>query len=312
MSQTISFSSFNRGTVNLATSYLARAMYSEAVAPTRYDYRDPLTGLSFQLVSSTRALIADPSFPVVKQILDAQWQISYDSTYSGVGKLKFVAQGQDATVAGNWKSINDVLQQYNYGGSLPIVSLAQVYMLVASLKNSDYIVGTLFTPSQPYLELTRAGAAVQLLQGADKLVPFDTVVDSVGLEEVDAAQIVPILTGDDQGKIKLSVAGVYLIEACVGIQTSGAASITDSLPTYLRLNLNGVNVAEAFGAVDQVTTLGDGTVHLTTMVRVKKSNLTANSDNKAVLEVRCRQYNSAPVFIIDSSISTRVAIYFLG
>ena len=83
-------------------------MYKEASKPGGYDYRDPRTGLSFQLAGTTRAFVCDPDCPVVSQILTAQWQIIYDATYSGVGDIKFVAKGLDNTISANWISMNDV------------------------------------------------------------------------------------------------------------------------------------------------------------------------------------------------------------
>ena len=112
-------------------------MYKEAVLPFSYDYRDPSTKLSFQMVSPTRLFICDPTFPVIASILNAQWQIIYDSTFTGVGNLKFVASGADATVSTNWKSLNDVLQFYNFAGKLPINSLETVYMKLVTLDDSE-------------------------------------------------------------------------------------------------------------------------------------------------------------------------------
>ena len=92
MEEIIYFNSYNQGIIPLTPSEISKAMYKEASRPGGYDYRDPTAGLSFQLVGTTRAFVCDPDFPVVSQILNAQWQIIYDATYSGVENLKFVAK----------------------------------------------------------------------------------------------------------------------------------------------------------------------------------------------------------------------------
>ena len=145
MEQTIYFNSYNQGIIELTPAEISKAMYKEASRPGGYDYRDPQTGLSFQLVGTTRAFVADPDSPIVSQILTAQWQIIYDATFSGVGKLKFVARGLDNTVSTNWKTINEVLQSYNWSGNLPVKTLSQVYMGVFHKSTSLYVVGTLLT-----------------------------------------------------------------------------------------------------------------------------------------------------------------------
>ena len=175
------FSAYRKGNVSLDMEYIAKTMYSESVLPFAYDYRDPRTGLSFQLISPTRALIADPDFPVIKQILAAEWQIQYVAGFSGVGNVRFVAKGLDATVAANWKTINDVLQQYNFAGQLPIVSLAQVYMLAVRINDSKVITGTL-TPSQPYVSLSLTGTPPTLTVGTERTVPYNNVAETIGVE----------------------------------------------------------------------------------------------------------------------------------
>ena len=309
MEKTVYFSTYTNSSVPLTTSYLSRVVYSEAVLPTQYDYRDSFNGLSYQLISPTKVLVADPAFPVVSQILAAQWQVIYDSTYSSVGNLKFVAKGLDATVSANWKSINDLLQQYNYTGVVPIVSLAQVYMMVVSIQNNQYIVGTVFTPSQPFVEVCLTGAPPTLTVGTERLIPFNAVLGTIDVP--DSAQIVPVISGADTGKLQLSVPGVYLVEVSCGVQTSGVATITNPVYVQLGVWLNGsVKVGEGFGAIGQYGTVGDGSVQLTTIVRVTKSQLSIN--NKATLEARVFTPGSSGTYQIDNGSSTALAIYFLG
>ena len=44
----------------------------------------------FKKNSKTRVLIADPSYPITKQILNDRWQIFYDPTFTGYGSIRFV------------------------------------------------------------------------------------------------------------------------------------------------------------------------------------------------------------------------------
>ena len=101
MDSNVRFFSFRQGTLMLTPNDIAKAMYKEALVPNQYDYTDPSTGLSFQLISPTKLFVADPSYPVVKLILTARWQVLYDANFNGPSKLKFVAMGQDVTVANN-------------------------------------------------------------------------------------------------------------------------------------------------------------------------------------------------------------------
>ena len=304
------FSTYRKGNVTLDMEYIAKAMYSESVLPFAYDYRDPQSNLSFQLISPTYALIADPDFPVVKQILAAEWQIQYAAGFSGVGNVRFVAKGLDASLAANWKTINDVLQQYNFAGQLPIVSLAQVYMLAVRINDSKVITGTLFTPSQPYVSLSLTGTPPTLTVGTERTVPYNNVAETIGVEESDSAQIVAVTSGADTGKLQLSVAGVYMIRASFGVQTSGVATITSPVFVQLKVLLNGTNIAESFGAIGQFGTIGDGVVQITTLARINKAQLV--NSQKAVLEIRAFAPGSSGSYVIDASPSSSFTVFFLG
>ena len=161
MDSNVRFFSFRQGTLMLTPNDIAKAMYKEALVPNQYDYTDPATGLFFQLISPTKLFVADPSYPVVKLLLTDRWQILYDANFNGPSKLKFVAMGQDVTVANNWKTLNVVLFHRSFSGPLPVKVAEQVYMSVVPKDDSMYIVGTLFTPSQPYLRLTYNGTPAQ-------------------------------------------------------------------------------------------------------------------------------------------------------
>jgi hypothetical protein len=67
----ISFHS-EQGTLMLTPNDIAKAMYKEALVPNQYDYTDPSTGLSFQLISPTKLFVADPSYPVCEAYTNRQ------------------------------------------------------------------------------------------------------------------------------------------------------------------------------------------------------------------------------------------------
>ena len=136
--------SFRRGALMLTPADIAKAMCKVALVPSQYDYADPSTGLSFQLISPTKLFVADPSYPVVKLKLTARWQVLYDANFNGPSNLKFVTMGQDVTVASNWKTLNDVLLYHSFSGNLPVKVAEQVYMSVVPFVDSMYIVGAFF------------------------------------------------------------------------------------------------------------------------------------------------------------------------
>jgi hypothetical protein len=149
----IQFPRFYGGYTNIDLSVLESAMHSEALDKTQYDYIDS-SGLSFQKISKTYILIADPAFSIVKQILDDRWQIFYDAAFTGFGNVKFIPQGAAISPA-NSKDINDVLETYLYQGTLPIPAFENIYMKIVKLQEtSNYTIGTLFTPCQPYLKVS--------------------------------------------------------------------------------------------------------------------------------------------------------------
>ena len=304
MEQNIYFSSYNQGIITLTPSGISKAMYKEASAPGGYDYRDPITGLSFQLVGTTRAFVCDPDCPVVSQILTAQWQIIYDATYSGIENVKFVAKGLDNTVSTNWKSINDVLQVYNWTGTLPVVQLSQVYMGVFNISESLYVVGTLFTPSQPYVRVVVTGTQT-VATNAEARIQFNSIDDQVGTEEGDSAQIVPVITGTNAGVVRLKVAGLYLVEADASINVTAA--------TVARLTIK-VN-----GAIRKLTSFtipatgGDNPFNIGT-IRIKRSDLAdVTFPDEAKLEVTLTNTSSASATLTSGgSELTALTVTFLG
>jgi hypothetical protein len=308
------FSSFQQGLIEIPIAALSKAMYKEAASPATYDYRDPNTGLSFQKASTTRLFIADPSFPIVSTILTAKWQIFYNASSTGLEKLVFVAAGVDATQTSNWKDINQVLQSYNWAGQLPLTQLSQVYMMLVVLDDPTYVVGTLFTPSQPYLKLTYTGTGSPFQFSANTLtlIPYDTVSDAVGAEEADSGQLVPISTGTDTGKVKVSIAGRYLIEASFELLLSGTMA-ANVIPMQTVIKLNGTAVKQSFATLETVGANVDGSTSLVAIVRIKPSDLTnATYPGNAVLEIGGLHSNTASAMTLKSSVFTDFSLTFLG
>ena len=101
---------------------------------------------NFKKKSKTRILIADPAFPITKQILNDRWQIFYDPTFTGYQNIRFVPRDTVVSNA-NSKDINDVLETYFYQGVLPIPSFIYIYMMIVPISEAgtnNYIIGTFF------------------------------------------------------------------------------------------------------------------------------------------------------------------------
>ena len=64
---TIRFPSYYGGFINVDLSVLESAMHSESLDKNQYDYAAG-SGLSYQKISKARILIADPAYPITKQI----------------------------------------------------------------------------------------------------------------------------------------------------------------------------------------------------------------------------------------------------
>ena len=304
MSGNVKFFSFQQGTLTLTPSDIAKAMYKDALIPNQYDYNDISTGLSFQLISPTKLFVADPSYPVVNLILTAKWQALYDANFNAPGNLKFVTMGQDVTVQSNWKTLNDVLLYHSFSGVLPVQVPEQVYMSVISLDDSMYIVGTLFTPSQPYLRLVLTGTQ-SIASNADTRIAYNSTDDQVGTEEADAGQMVPVLTGVNTGIVRLKVAGLYLVEA--------DSSLTVTASTVARL------IVKINGAVRKVTSFtipstGGDNPFAVAAIRIRRPDLSDTTfPDEARLEVTLNNVRGSAVTLTSGGLElTALTITFLG
>lgn len=286
----IRFPSYYGGFINIDLSVLESVMHSESLDKNQYDYRDG-SGLSFQKISKTRILIADPAYPITKQILNDRWQIFYDPTFSGYQNIRFVPR--DTVVnPQNSKDINDVLETYFYQGTLPIPSFVNVYMMVVPIRDagsSNYIVGTLFTPSQPYLKISYMyNASVSNIIPPNRTfarIQYDQVVETLGAEETDK-NISLITTGNDTGIILLPVAGRYSLHATFVLNEAVTAPF-DTTVYEIGYSINGVVKEKVMCAVikaipGQTGTLGSA--KLSTTFLIKESDLTG-SNITAKLEI---------------------------
>jgi hypothetical protein len=309
----VDFATYSGSILTIDLRQLEYAMYSESLNPEQYDYRDPNSQISFQKISKSYLFIADPAYRITGQLLADQWVISYDENYSGFGHVMFVAQGDDPSVSGNRKDINDVLASYFYDGVLPINSFQDVYIKVVKLADPTYITGTFFTPSQPYLQMTYTAPStpLQLNAGATIRIPYNTVSDTVEPDTADDGRIIPVLTGSGMGIVQLSVAGRYLIEASFElIQTS--TSTTVPILGSAVLKLNGTTFKQIESTLTKQSTNLQGTVSIVGVLRVKDSDLTNTTyPNKAVLEVFGKHDSTSAMSIIPTNF-TELAITFLG
>ena len=302
MSGNVQFFSYRQGILSLSPNEIARAMYKDASVPINYDYNDFLTGLSYQNITPTKLFVADTAFPVNQRIITARWQVLYDATF--VGGVKFVMMGQDATVSTNWKSINDVLVYHQYAGPLPVNDLESAYMKLITLDDSMYIVGTLFTPSQPYLRLVLTGPQ-SVASNTEARIAYNSIDDQVGVEEADSAQMVPVLTGPNTGTVRLKVAGLYLVEADASL---GATATTSA---RLTIKVNGLVRKRTIFAIP--STGGDNPFCIGT-IRIKRSDLAGITyPDEAKLEVTLTNTSVASTTISsgDSEL-TALTVTFLG
>ena len=305
MDGNVKFFSYQQGLITLSPNDIAKAMYKDASVPIAYDYKDLITGLSFQLITPTKLFVVDESFPVNKLIPTAKWQVLYDASFNGPGNVKFVMMGQDATVQSNWKTLNDVLQYHLYAGTLPVQDLESVYMKLITLDDSMYIVGTLFTPSQPYVRLVLTGTQT-VASNAEARIAYNSIDDQVGVEEADSAQMVPVLTGANTGVVRLKVAGLYLIEA------DASLTVTAATVARLAVKINGTSIRKITSF--SIPATGGDNPFWTTAIRIKRSDLADTTfADEAKLEITLTNTSSASTTISSGSAElTALTVTFLG
>ena len=184
---------------------------------------DRKVGLFYQHVDDEHVLILDPDLPAVRCILETGWRCEYDISFPH--GVRF--QKQETTL-----SVDELLQRASFQGHLPINSLTNAYMWLATVE-SDYakvpteeiqkavevevarqmaeqaVATTLVTAS--YMTLARNTSEVTE-SNKHARVPFEAVVDKKG--DIKAEK----RTKD--GIICLSKVGLYYIHASIGVSGS--------------------------------------------------------------------------------------------
>ena len=236
-------------------------------------------------------MIYDPNYSITKQILNDRWQFFYDTAFTGYQNIRFVPRDTVVSPA-NSKDINDVLETYYYQGVLPIPSFINIYMMVVAISETgtpNYITGTLFTPSQPYLKVTfMYNDSVPCIIPPNIVfarIRYDQVVETLGDEETDK-NISLITSGNDAGTILLPVAGRYQIHATFTLNEAVTAPF-DTTVYYIGFKLNGIIRERNMCAVIKTipgTSGTFGSAHISTTFLVKDSDLTG-SNTSAKLEI---------------------------
>ena len=177
-------------------------------------------------------------------------------------------------------------------------------MGVFDISTSLYVVGTLFTPSQPYLRLRWSGTPTQTISSnATTRVAFDTLIDTTQSAEAEDALMVPALTAPNAGWVQLKVAGLYLVEASISLTSPVAA--TKARRVSIRLNGAIFKFENSSISGDE-----DDDASIVGTVRVKRSDLSdITFPDTAKLEIVFTNTNSAAVSVVQGS---SLAVPFLG
>jgi hypothetical protein len=171
---------------------------------------------------------------------------------------------------------------------------------ISEAGSSNYITGTLFTPSQPYLKVSfMYNQSVQNIIPANLTfarIKYDQVVETLGTEETDK-NISLITTGNDAGTILLPVAGRYQLHASFVLDEATTTPFTTSV-YQIGFKINGVIKEVVPCAVNYLTPpqgepvspgINSGTVggaKLSTTFLIKESDLTGSGANTtAKLEI---------------------------
>jgi hypothetical protein len=165
---------------------------------------------------------------------------------------------------------------------------------------SNYITGTLFTPSQPYLKVSfMYNENIQNVIPANLTfarIKYDQVVETLGAEETNK-NISVLTTGNDAGTILLPVAGRYSIHASFLLNEAVSSPFTTSV-YKIGFKINGVVKEIVSCAVNYLVPsegvvilpgINAGTVggaKLSTTFLIKESDLTGSGSNTtAKLEI---------------------------
>lgn len=277
-------------------------------------HEDRQVGLFFQHVDDEHVLILDPDFPPVRCILEHGWRCEYDISFPH--GVRF--QKQDVTL-----SVDELLQHASFQGQLPINSLTNAYMWLATVE-SDYhakvpteeiqkavevevarqmvAVGAVEqpvvitpTPSASYTKLI-CNASVPLETNKHTRIPFETVADKKG--DIKAEK------HTKDGIICLSKVGLYYINASIGI--SGSAK-KEGILIYMSVYMNGKIHTQDMRYYHQYG--GSIVASISLMLHVKESDI--NSKRCRVEVIGCHN-GVEPRELISAPEATQCTICFLG
>ena len=318
------FYSYYGTIINIDAAKIDKIITKETLDKTLYNYIDD-SGLSFMKIGTGYLYVSDPNYPICKSILDDQWQIFYDSTYTtGFGNIKFVGKNDSVFDNSKWKNINQVLASYNYIGALPLSSFESVYMKIIKFdSNTDpinYIPGTLLLPNQPfvYLKNTSSGSDYIFPQTTDNRIQYNTIVDSTDLTGADInAQITPIITGaSDMGKIYLPLVGKYLIEASFGVSLV-SNTLPSPQPLEIWVAINSSQRKRNYGTIHTISGSIYGGCQITATVKINDTDLVSTpgnavTDKKARLEIFGRSWWATSALNLRQNEYTTLSVTYLG
>jgi hypothetical protein len=123
MEKTIDFQKYMGSTLELKPTVISCLMKKVGL---HERYIDNHIELVYIRIADEKALIVDPHFPIIKKLLEEDFVCEYDTQY--MHNVKFSNDGE------NWLSVDELFQNLNYMGKLPIVSLSHVYMRIVDIE----------------------------------------------------------------------------------------------------------------------------------------------------------------------------------
>ena len=271
-------------------------------------HEDRQVGLFFQHVDDEHVLILDPDFLPVRCILENNWRCEYDISFPHGVRFK----KQDVTL-----SVDELLQHVSFQGQLPINSLTNAYMWLATVE-ADYakvpteeiqraveaevakqmaeqpVVATP-TPSASFTKPI-CNASVPLETNKHVRIPYETAVDKKG--DVKAEK------HTKDGIICLSKVGLYYINASIGI--SGSAK-KEGILIYMSVYMNGKMHTQDMRYYHQYG--GNIVASVSLMLNVKETDI---NSKRCRVEVICCHNGVEARELISAPEATQCTVCFLG
>ena len=304
--ETVKFNKYHGSVPTLASAHLKSLVRKLKKGDL---HEDRQVGLFFQHVDDEHVLILDPDFPPVRCILENGWRCEYDISFPHGVKFK----KQDVTL-----SVDELLQHVSFQGQLPINSLTNAYLWLATVESDDYAkvpteeiqkaveaevakqmaeqpVTTVVTPTASYMKLA-CNTSVATETNKHVRVPFEAIVDKRGDIKADKHT--------KEGIICLSKAGLYYINASVGI---GGSAKKESILIYMSLYMNGKIHSQDMRYYHQYG--GSIVASISLMLHVKESDI---NSKRCRVEVICCHNGVEPRELISAPEATQCTVCFLG